>query len=108
MCGVTVPLDHKRLMLLSRLDRDKEQVRNHSTTTAVCFCTTAATRVGDAKLVSCNLCRASAMQGLPNLHGCMLCCNLQVIFKMTEYGNLALGLFRSRAEMHRRATRTSE
>lgn len=26
----------------------------------------------------------------------------QVVFKMTEYSNLALGLFQSRAEMHRR------
>eukprot|EP00775_Hariotina_reticulata_P012035 gene12035-12178_t len=50
MCGVTVPLDHERLMLLGRLDRNKEQV----------------------------------------------------IFKMTEYSNLAVGLFQSRAEMHRR------
>ncbi|KAF8061415.1 SAMHD1 [Scenedesmus sp. PABB004] len=50
MCGVGVPLDHERLMLFSRLDRDASQV----------------------------------------------------IFKMTEYSNLATGLFQSRAEMHRR------
>jgi hypothetical protein len=32
----------------------------------------------------------------------VLCCCRQVIFKMTEYGNIATGLFGSRAEMHRR------
>eukprot|EP00878_Enallax_costatus_P029773 GHUV01032325.1.p1 GENE.GHUV01032325.1~~GHUV01032325.1.p1 ORF type:complete len:281 (+),score=68.32 GHUV01032325.1:111-953(+) len=50
MVGVTVPLDPQRIMMYSRLDRDKEQV----------------------------------------------------VFKMTEYSNLAKGLFESRAEMHRR------
>jgi hypothetical protein len=38
----------------------------------------------------------------------VLCCggmsgvDVQVVFKQTEYNNLAVGLFQSRAEMHRR------
>jgi hypothetical protein len=40
-------------------------------------------------LISCTACTATLM-------------HMQIVFKQTEYSNLAVGLFQSRAEMHRR------
>jgi HD superfamily phosphohydrolase len=109
MCGVAVPLDAKRLMLFSRLSPDRSQVRSCPgwRGVAVVLCRDVAVdNVGGAHrecpVVACCLCREVL---------CAVCCVLclaptpvppQIVFKQTEYHNLAVGLFQSRAEMHRR------